>query len=317
MQLNETVTFAGGTLDRAAHLRGDSDRLLTDANARAMVVWHGKVLMDVSGPQLAWVTLDTPLLAEAVEAPIFLGLQKGAPRFAFDVSAWAAPDADADAMARFLDDSLNHHPDLPDRLQFADVRAVMSDLSHEEAGDCATAKGIFEWHQTHKFCANCGAASVVAQAGWQRDCPACGRSHFPRTDPVVIMLVTHGNRTLLGRASAWPEAMYSCLAGFMEPGEGIEEAVRREVFEETGVRIGKVDYLASQPWPFPSSLMIGCRAEAISTDITLDPAELEDAIWVSKEQIADALLGNNPNFKPGRRGAIARFLIDNWLADRW
>ena len=131
------------------------------------------------------------------------------------------------------------------------------------------------------------------------------------------MLVTRGNKTLLGRAPAWPEGMYSCLAGYMEPGEGIEEAVRREVFEETGVEIGKVDYLSSQPWPFPSSLMIGCRAEALTTDLTLDPIEMQDAIWVTKEQVADALLGNNPDFRPGRKGAIARFLIDNWLADRW
>ncbi len=317
MQHNETVTFAGGTLDRASHLRKDISGLLTRDDARAMVIWHGKALMDVTGPRLAWVTLDAPLLSEAVEAPIFLGLQDSAPRFAFDVSPWAAPDVDEGAMASFLDDSRNRHPDLPETVQFVDVRAVMSELSHDEAGDCATAKGIFEWHLTHKFCANCGVASEVAEAGWQRNCPACGRSHFPRTDPVVIMLVTHGNKTLLGRAPVWPEAMYSCLAGYMEPGEGIEEAVRREVHEETGVRIGKVDYLASQPWPFPSSLMIGCRAEALTTDITLDPVELEGAIWVSKEDVADALLGNNPDFKPGRRGAIARFLIDNWLADRW
>lgn len=313
MQHNETVTFAGGTLDRAAHLRKDVSGLLTRDDARAMVLWHGKALMDVDGPKLAWVTLDTSLLREAVEPPIFLGLHDGSPRFAFDISPWAEPNAEPG----FLDESRKAYPDLPENLQFVEIRAVMSDLSHGDAGDCATAKGIFEWHQIHRFCANCGSPSDVVEAGWQRNCPQCERPHFPRTDPVVIMLVTHGNRTLLGRAAVWPEGMYSCLAGYMEPGEGIEEAVRREVFEETGVKIGRVDYLSSQPWPFPASLMIGCRAEALSIDITLDPIELENAIWVSKEDVADAMLGNNPDFKPGRQGAIARFLLDNWLSGRW
>lgn len=313
MQHNETVTFAGGALDRAAHLRKDISGLLTRDDARAMVFWHGKALMDVEGPRLAWVTLDTAILHEAEESPIFLGLHDGAPRFAFDISPWAEPDVEPG----FLDESRKAYPDLADNLQFVEIRAVMSDLDHADAGDCATAKGIFEWHQIHRFCANCGSPSDVAEAGWQRNCPSCGRPHFPRTDPVVIMLVTMGNKTLMGRAAVWPEGMYSCLAGYMEPGEGIEEAVRREVFEETSVEIGTVDYLSSQPWPFPSSLMIGCRAEALTTDITLDPIELEDAVWVTKEQVADALLGNNPAFRPGRQGAIARFLIDNWLAGRW
>ncbi len=312
----ESVTFAGGTLDRAAHLRGDISGLLKQPDARAMVMWLGKPLIDLDGPRLAWLPLDAPILSESDIAPIFIGLQDGAPRFAYDVSAWMAEDVDEDAMARFLDDSRNHHPDLPENLQFTELRAVMSELSHGDAGDGSTAKGIFEWHNIHKFCANCGAASVVAQAGWQRNCPDCGRSHFPRTDPVVIMLVTHGNDVLLGRSPAWPEGMFSLLAGYMEPGEGIEEAVRREVFEETGVRCGEVGYLTSQPWPFPSSLMIGCRTEALGRELTLDPVEIEDARWVSREYVADAMLGNNPELRPSRQGSIARFLLDAWVADR-
>jgi NAD+ diphosphatase len=152
--------------------------------------------------------------------------------------------------------------------------------------------------------------------GWQRTCPACTAQHFPRTDPVAIMLITHGNSVLLGRGPTWPEGMYSLLAGFIEPGETIEAAVRREVYEESGVRVGEVGYLASQPWPFPASLMIGCRGTALTTDITLDPEELADARWVTREEMVSAYAGTHPLIKPSRKGAIARFLIEHWLADR-
>ncbi len=157
---------------------------------------------------------------------------------------------------------------------------------------------------------------MVAMAGWQRDCPTCGAHHFPRTDPVVIMLITHGNSVLLGRSPGWPEGMYSLLAGFVEPGETIEAAVRREMFEEAGIRVGAVGYLASQPWPFPSSLMFGCRGEALDDEITIDPNEIEDAMWVSREEMMECFAGNNTRIKPARKGAIAHFLIWNWLADR-
>jgi NAD+ diphosphatase len=155
----------------------------------------------------------------------------------------------------------------------------------------------------------------VTQAGWQRVCQACGGSHFPRTDPVVIMLITRGNKVLLGRSPGWPEGMYSCLAGFVEPGETIEAAVRREVWEEAGVHVGEVRYLASQPWPFPSSLMFGCQGFATSDDITIDPVEIEDALWVSREEVMDAFAGLREGLLPARKGAIAHFLLRNWVAD--
>jgi NAD+ diphosphatase len=149
--------------------------------------------------------------------------------------------------------------------------------------------------------------------GWQRNCPDCGRSHFPRTDPVVIMLITRDDSVLVGRSPGWPEGMYSLLAGFVEPGETMEAAVRREVFEEAGIKVGHVDYLASQPWPFPASLMFGCSGEALSSEITLDPAELEDAMWVTRADMEIVFAGNHPIMKPAREGAIAHFLLDNWL----
>jgi len=153
-------------------------------------------------------------------------------------------------------------------------------------------------------------------AGWQRICPDCGGHHFPRTDPVVIMLITRGNKCLLGRSPGWPEGMYSCLAGFLEPGETIEAAVRREVFEEAGVHVGQVSYLSSQPWAYPSSLMIGCHGEALSEEITLDTVEMDDARWVTREELMDAHAGLRSDILPGRKGAIAHFLLRNWLADR-
>jgi NAD+ diphosphatase len=151
--------------------------------------------------------------------------------------------------------------------------------------------------------------------GWQRECDTCGALHFPRTDPVVIMLITHGNSVLMGRSPGWPDGMYSLLAGFIDAGETMEAAVRREVFEEAGVRVGHVTYLASQPWPFPASLMLGCRGTAISTDIKIDPHEIEDALWVSREEMAQIFAGEHDTILPARKGAIAHFLLQNWLAD--
>ena len=165
------------------------------------------------------------------------------------------------------------------------------------------------------FCAKCGAPSEVSQGGWQRGCPACKAQHFPRTDPVVIMLITRGNSVLMGRSPGWPQGMYSLLAGFVEPGETIEAAVRREVVEESGIKVGAVSYLASQPWPFPASLMFGCMGEAESDEITVDPDELEDARWVTREEMMQVFAGEHPEIKPARKGAIAHFLLHNWLAD--
>jgi NAD+ diphosphatase len=192
----------------------------------------------------------------------------------------------------------------------------MTWLTPRDAELAATGKAILGWHDTHRFCARCGQATEVSQAGWQRVCPSCKGAHFPRTDPVVIMLITSGNAVLMGRSPGWPEGMFSLLAGFIEPGETLEAAVRREVFEETGVRVGAVRYLASQPWPFPASLMIGCAGVATSTEITIDPQEIEAAMWVRREEMMEAFAGNHPSILPARKGAIAHFLLENWLADR-
>ena len=315
MRLAESVTFGGSGLDRAAHLRGEAADLHKDPAARVLPLWRGKPAMiaGAGGAESgAWCPPDLPALAGA--APLFLGLDDGAPRFAVDLRDWA-PEVEAETLGAFADPSEQRHPDLPEGSRFVELRAAMTALSPREAELAATARALLQWHEAHGFCARCGAPSVMAQAGWRRDCPACGTHHFPRTDPVVIMLITRGNDVLLGRSPGWPEGMYSLLAGFVEPGETVEAAVRREVFEESGVRVGAVDYLASQPWPFPASLMLGCRGRAESRDITVDPVEIEEALWLSREDVARAFAGEHPRVRPPRKGAIAGFLLANWLAD--
>jgi NAD+ diphosphatase len=313
MRIAETVTFGGSGLNRAAELRGDAARQQALwREGRVLALWRGKPLI-AGGSAIAWLASDAPLSGMA-ETSIFLGFSDDTPVFAQDVSHWV-PEQTLAAQAGFFDTQIQTHPDLPPDQGFQDLRAVMTDLSPRDAELAATARGLIEWHRSHGFCASCGARSQMTNAGWQCRCPACAASHFPRTDPVVIMLITHGNRLLLGRGPTWTEGMYSLLAGFMEPGETVEAAVRREVYEESGIRVGQVGYLASQPWPFPASLMIGCRGAALTDAITIDPEELADARWVTREDMVSVYAGNHPVVKPGRLGAIARFLIDAWLAD--
>lgn len=318
MKLAETVTFGTSGLDRAAHLRGDSAKiaaLLSDPATAVLPFWRGKPMMrgaDKDRP--AWLTSDHVVFEAATAPPVFLGFDEGGARFARDISSWE-PEEPPEMLDTFLDPSEQHHPAAPDDHLFLELRGIMTALTPRNAELIATAKAVLSWHATHGFCARCGAATDMTMAGWQRDCPSCGVHHFPRTDPVVIMLITQGNSVLMGRSPGWPEGMYSLLAGFIEPGETIEAAVRREVFEEAGVEVGPVTYLSSQPWPFPASLMIGCHGEATSTEIKIDPEEIEDAYWVTREEMLETFAGNNPKMKPARKGAIAHFILLNWLRD--
>lgn len=322
MKLAETVTFGGSGLDRAAELRGDDaalDAARSDSAATTIVLWRGKPLTVPSaehGAALARLSLDHPVLSGAASAPIFLGREETGPVFAHDISGWDPDDLEQAQLDSFLDRSEQRHPDLPADHLFAELRGIMTRINSRDAELAATARALFSWHRSHRFCAMCGTESNMAMAGWQRNCPSCGGQHFPRTDPVVIMLITDGNNVLMGRSPGWPEGMYSLLAGFIEPGETIEAAVRREVWEEAGVKVGEVGYLASQPWAFPSSLMMGCYGYATTQEITIDPKEIEDARWFSREDIMLAFSGQHPELMPARKGAIAQFLLRNWLADQ-
>ncbi|MDA7966904.1 NAD(+) diphosphatase [Ruegeria sp.] len=324
MKRAEQVTFGGSGLDRAALRRNDPqllDQAMKDPAARCLLLWRGKVLVQGEGlDQLAFVSMTHSLVRNgpggAINAPVFLGVSEdGTPLFAMDISGWTAEGLDLSGVGDFVDRSEQQHPDLPDGQVFAELRRIMTRLSPRDAELAATAKAVIGWHETHQFCARCGARSEMSQGGWQRSCPDCGGQHFPRTDPVVIMLITRGNSVLMGRSPGWPEGMFSLLAGFVEPGETLEAAVRREVMEEAGVPVGAVQYLASQPWPFPASLMFGCAGEALSDDINIDPVEIEEAMWVTKTEMMQAFAGDHPRLLPARKGAIAHFLLQHWLAD--
>jgi NAD+ diphosphatase len=317
MRIAETVTFGGSGLDRAAHLRGggaDFEAVKRADGTRVLPVWRGKPLFCGTAP--GWLAGDHAILADHGADLLFLGVDACGARFAQDISAWEPAPGEAVPGEGFFDGTEQRHPDLPADYRFAELRGVMTDLTPRDAELVVTGKALIGWHRSHRFCSACGQPSTVSQAGWQRTCGTCGTTHFPRTDPVVIMLITRGDSVLLGRAAAWPEGMFSLLAGFMEPGETIEAAVRREVLEETGVQVGAVRYLASQPWPYPSSLMIGCGGEALSATITPDPTEIEAAMWVPRAEMAAAFAGDHPVIRAPRNGAIAGFLLRNWLADR-
>ena len=275
--------YSGSLLERAAALRGDEVKLaafLTHPRAGVYVVGGESIVLKAQGaaPDPLFSPDEARALGVARET-VFLGLLHDAPRFGvgIDPAAIEALKARAD-------------------LKLIDLRtiAMQGEVDTVHVPPLAEAKAILGWHARHRFCPNCSAATVLTQAGWRRDCPVCKAEHFPRTDPVVIMLPIKGDRCVLGRSPRFPPTMWSCLAGFCEPGESIEEAVRREVAEEVGVTCARVRYFTSQPWPFPSSLMIGCLAEAVSDDVVIDKSEIEDARWFDRAELKSMLLRQHP-----------------------
>jgi NAD+ diphosphatase len=298
-----TPGFASHPIDRAAHLRDDIDKLMAleaRADARAYVVHRDQLLirLDQDGPSAA-LTLKAARGFGANPGTVFLGLRDGAPLFGMGIAA-AAVEA---LMGR-------------DDVKVSDLRGAVTQglLPVEELSAIAMAKSLVSWHQRHGYCPNCGQRSAMSNGGWRRDCAACKTQHFPRTDPVVIMLVTDGDRCLLGRQAQFPPGMWSCLAGFVEIAETIEDAVRREVAEEAGIVCSDVGYYRTQPWPYPSSLMIGCTARATSTDIVVDKSELEDARWFSRDEASQMLRREHPGGLVGPHPvAIAYHLVAQWL----
>jgi NAD+ diphosphatase len=274
--------FSGPGLDRCDPLRADEIELRKmemRADARELVWRDGLPSIDNNG-RLEWQPLEHPAL--------FLGRDGPTPCF----SAFQE--------------------------NFGDIRAAFGVLAMLDAADAplfAAALSLARWHARHGFCANCGHSTKLVRGGWSRRCFDCGAEHFPRVDPVVIMLAEHDGRLLLGRQPHYPEGRYSALAGFVEVGETIESAVARELNEEAGIDVTAVTYVASQPWPFPSSLMIGCHAIAATSALTIDTNELEDARWFSRSEICDALRGSpSAPFQAPPPAAIARTLLEHWLA---
>jgi NAD+ diphosphatase len=311
-------SFRGNPLDRASDRREDASflgQLRARADARAVLIARDMPILARGEPREAFFPLSAVAELGGAQIEILLGLESsGAPVFAAMLPDTAVEQR-ADLSDGFLDRRELVVPGRDD-LEPIDLRsiAVQGLVSPEALAILGQAKAIAHWHTRHGFCANCGVASRVAASGWRRECDACNAQHFPRTDPVVIMLAVDGERCLLGRQARFPKGMYSALAGFLEPGETIEEAVRREIQEEAGIACGAVGYVAAQPWPFPSSLMIGCLAQATTRDIVIDGQELEDARWFDREEVRAMFEKRHPEglLSPNRM-AIAHHILRFWL----
>ncbi len=285
------------SLDRAAHLRTDEDALAAmraDPRARALPFRkRDPLLTGADRGALGWRRMDDPMIAGA--EPVFLGLADGAPRYAVGLGDVEPPEG-----------------------EFLEMRAAL--LGGAFAGDAAAvasmALALVNWHRTHPRCTRCGASTRMTQGGWRRDCPSCEAVHFPRTDPVVIMMIERDGHCALARNVNFPETLYSCIAGFVEPGECVEEAVARETREELGLGVGRIAYVSSQPWPFPGSLMLGCIAETTDSAFTLEEAEIADARWLSRADVKRLFDGGWDDMAPPRRAAIAGTLLEDWMHER-
>ncbi len=304
IEASRANVYTGNRLDRVSARRDDAAwvaSVLADPTSLFTPVWRARNLMrGVAEGRPEAVLLSAEAAAELRLAGggwALLGLDEtGRAIFTVDLSAVEDP-------ATLLPAELG---------TFTDLRAVAGLLSAQDAAMLAHARGLMHWRGRHRFCGVCGSGCEPVSAGHVMRCTGCGTSHFPRTDPAVIMLVTDGERALLGHSQRFPNAtMYSTLAGFVEPGESLEEAVAREVREETGVLVGRARYHSSQPWPFPASIMLGFYGEALSHEITIDPEELRDARWFTRAELREhATLG----FSLPRADSIARRLIEDWIA---
>jgi len=282
--------FSGGNLDRADHLRSDAAaiaRLRQDARARVLMLEGFDPVLAADGG-LAWRTVGE---ADDGAFLVFLGLQEERAQFvSLQVQSTDAP--------------LFRSPR---------TMQVLAALGPQDMAIYGAARSLLDWHGRHRFCGKCGSPTQPHRAGWGRQCTRCQSEHFPRVDPVVIMLAEHGGHALVGRQASWPAGRYSALAGFLEPGETMEEAVARELFEEAGVRATQVRYVTSQPWPFPAQLMLACLAQVDSAELTIANDEIEDAIWVSKDEVRAALAGQaGARFLAPPAYAVAHSLLQHW-----
>lgn len=299
----EIIPFAGNPLDRAMAERRDPiwlESRLTDRESRFLALWRLQIpVTEGDSPALAWATAEQVRRLE-LEAPTYLlGQHEGRAYWAIDASPLQEP---AEAMSL-------------EGARYADARQIATRLPVVDAGIVAQAKALVDWHATHGYCGNCGERTESRDAGASRKCGTCTTEHFPRTNPVVIMVVHKDDRCLLGRGANWAPNSYSALAGFVDQGESLEGAVCREVKEEVGLDVDEVRYIASQPWPFPMSIMIGCFARATNDDVVVDPFELGDARWFHRDELRRALAGPDPaiGFTVPGRLAIAHHIIKAWV----
>ncbi|MEM7251356.1 MAG: NAD(+) diphosphatase [Pseudomonadota bacterium] len=294
------MPFAGSPIDRSSNERRDAAWLkatLADPDGRYLAARDLRLLVDRDAGGLAWSTGREIAAVAPDSAPILLGTVASVPHFVVDVT-----NGERDLMQVIERDAR----------EFMELRRAAADLEELDIGTGAYARSLLDYHLRHPFCARCGQATQLRNGGASRYCPRCETAHFPRTDPVAIALVIRNDHCLLGRSGRFSGKLYSALAGFIEPGESIEDAVRREIKEESGVDVGAVRYFNSQPWPFPASLMIGCHADALSEAITIDAEELADARWFSRADIIEVIEGRSDAFSLPGRLAIANYLIRAW-----
>ena len=301
--------FTGSPLDRAGNERRDAawvQAQLAHAGRRFLALRDLEALVEGDpAPTIAWLTPDELPDGAPDGDSVLLGLDDDAPRFAIDLTA--------------VDEAALAAP-LANGRRFAEVRGVAPDLSTDDTAVVAQARSYVDWHARHRFCAVCGGPTTPRNGGGMRVCGDCNAEHFPRVDPVVIVLIIDGDRCLLVSGRGRPGSNYTCIAGFMEPGETVEEAVRREVREEAGVEVAAVRYHSSQPWPFPASLMLGCHAEAASESIAIDPEEIKDARWFDRADVARALAfaaGEIEGESGLEFGVPAPFTISHQLIRAW
>ncbi len=318
-EVSAQIPFAGTNgLDRVSGKRDDGafvSALLASPAARSLI-FFGDIPAFSAASGEPWFHLDAFAPTYSPMDRVLLGVDETGPCFATLFDGSIAQAVGEPGKETLYDRRPRVIPGRSDcRLEDLRSVALQGCLHRRDLAMLSQAKSLLYWHSRHRFCSACGAPSVAQAAGWRRDCPVCSAQHFPRTDPVVIMLATHGDACLMGRQSRFPKGMYSALAGFLEPGETIEEAVRRELYEEAGIATGVVTYCASQPWPFPASLMIGCLAEAKGRALIIDRSELEDARWFSLREICDMLAGVSANgFSAPQPVAIAHHLLKAWVA---
>ncbi len=293
-----TLPYTSAALERAELLRGKTEEvraLSLSAAARFLPVWKEAHPIDEAQRPLSFgAEILDRVDAEAVTL-VFLGTADQTPWFALVLPATETPPEIGAAA-------------------FTGLREIFPNMDDDVASRLVYARAMAIWHQNHPHCSRCGAKTVSTESGHSRTCLSCGHRTYPRTDPAAIMLITHGDKCLLGRKAEWRPGQFSTIAGFVEPGESIEHSVRREVAEETGIKVGAVRYMASQPWPFPTSLMLGFRGEALSTEIRRDSDELEDCRWFTRDEVRAAESGPGTLLLP-HRSSISRWLIEGWRAE--
>ncbi len=311
--------YALNPLDRFSAKRDDPAylaELMAAPDTRWFVIGKDRPALKIApgGPE-ALFTGDEVAALGRIRDTVLLGRDDSHTYFAGLLDDGVIVAREAADEGAFIETNQLVIPSRPDIL-LKDLRAIVMEgaLPANQIGALGQAKSLLHWHARHRFCSMCGARTESASAGYRRDCKACGSQHFPRTDPVVIMLAVYGDECLLGRQPRFNKGMYSALAGFLEPGETIESAVRREILEESGIQIGRVAYQASQPWPFPSSIMIGCIAEAITSRVEIDYTELEDCRWFSRAEVETMFARTHPSgFLAPNPAAIAHHLLYAWM----